>query len=375
MDIFQHLNGLIALFCLLSLIKDELFIYGREISRKDGKEVVIFHLIDNEKWGEVDGSYLQGSFPCRVQGVSKCEIVSSDSKTDFFNHLVQKHKTRMNLFTNSPVTVSLYNIHTWAVISKSPHGPDKRSLPTNLTMAESEESTLRFQRLFQKSFPLFDGYSTTFPSSTVPRTYFSGWNMSEFHLLKPISNLIHGAVFVASTCHRGDGNTKRMAFVKELVTLMRVDSLGKCMNTKNVPEGIKLEFGRNAKESLYLKQQAISNYMFYLAFENTNEPGYVTEKVFDGLLAGTVPIYLGSSEDCRKLIPSSKAAIFASDYSNEPKRLFDYLNYLMSNLTAYEEHRVGWRKNFDPNQGSELLTKSWPCRICEWASQQKQMNR
>ena len=30
-----------------------------------------------------------------------------------------------------------------------------------------------------------------------------------------------------------------------------------------------------------------SRYRFYLAFENTNEEGYVTEKVYDALDAGT----------------------------------------------------------------------------------------
>ena len=34
------------------------------------------------------------------------------------------------------------------------------------------------------------------------------------------------------------------------------------------------------------KRKVISKYLFYLAFENTIEPGYVTEKVFDAVFAG-----------------------------------------------------------------------------------------
>ncbi len=35
-----------------------------------------------------------------------------------------------------------------------------------------------------------------------------------------------------------------------------------------------------------------NRYLFYFAFENTIEPGYVTEKVFDALNAGVVPVYV-----------------------------------------------------------------------------------
>lgn len=182
---------------------------------------------------------------------------------------------------------------------------------------------------------------------------------------RPAADLIPAAAFVASTCHRGDSKTKRIAFVRKMQQHMRVDSLGKCIQSPHIPEGIVLGAGRTDLESLLLKQAAISRYMFYLAFENTFERGYVTEKVFDALIAGVVPVYLGSTADCRALLPHPKAAIFVSDFDNDPQKLSAYLTYLMSNVTAYEEHRV-WRKGFDGSK-PEVLSKSWPCRICEWA--------
>ena len=88
------------------------------------------------------------------------------------------------------------------------------------------------------------------------------------------------------------GTTKRLALVLELQKHMRVDSLGKCLHSKAAGSGkpVSLGVGRTAKESLELKRDAISHYMFYLAFENTYERGYVTEKVFDALIAGVVPV-------------------------------------------------------------------------------------
>ena len=74
---------------------------------------------------------------------------------------------------------------------------------------------------------------------------------------------------------------------------------------------------------MILKRDAISNYMFYLAFENSIEVGYVTEKLFDGLIAGTVPVFLGSAEDAKKLIPHPKSVIFLEDFKNDAWGMFD----------------------------------------------------
>ena len=74
---------------------------------------------------------------------------------------------------------------------------------------------------------------------------------------------------------------------------------------------------RNSETNLILKRDAISDYMFYLAFENSIEKGYITEKMFDGLIAGTVPIFLGSASDAKKLIPHEKSVIFLEDFNND----------------------------------------------------------
>eukprot|EP01031_Cornospumella_fuschlensis_P025617 gene25617-30937_t len=264
----------------------------------------------------------------------------------------------------------MYHIHTWGALSKWPHGPNKTALPTDLTLVESEESHTRFGRLFRTSFPHYDGNSTTHPSSTIQRSYFRGWNGTTLLPLRPFDKLIKAGVFIASTCHRG-GETKRLQLVRELQSFIRIDSLGKCMTTRQNPEGVVLRKGSTEQETLQLKQETISRYMFYLAFENSFEPGYVTEKVFDALIAGTVPIYLGSTPDCKKLMPHPKAAVYVSDFP-DMRALAGYMQSLMDNEALYEQHRQ-WRRQHVGSivQGSDLVTKSWPCRVCEWAAKKK----
>lgn len=336
---------------------------------RDNKNIEVYHLIDNSLWGEVDGSAIQGVFPCNNN--IRCEFISSDSIDNFEYNLRQKYinKTIINNKNNIfPTILSLYNIHTWGEISKWPHIPALCYIPSHLNMVESEESHSRFHKLFSSSFPYYDGFSTTNPTSSVPRSYISSFNTSSFLPLRPFHSLIKGAAFVASSCHRDKGihTTKREEVVASIIKKnFRVDGLGKCLHTSNIPEGINLSTGNTALESLQLKQASLSRYMFYLAFENTNEPGYVTEKVFDAFIAGTVPIYLGSSEDCKKLIPHSKAAIFIQDFDNDVDRLVAYLEYLVKNESAYESHRE-WRKSFDINKLPSIVTASWPCRVCNW---------
>lgn len=64
---------------------------------------------------------------------------------------------------------------------------------------------------------------------------------------------------------------------------------------------------RNTLMSIYKgacesKYEVLSQYKFSLCIENMAMKGYVTEKIFDCLYAGTIPLYLGAS-DIQDLIP------------------------------------------------------------------------
>ena len=51
------------------------------------------------------------------------------------------------------------------------------------------------------------------------------------------------------------------------------------------------------------KLRVLEGYKFCLCFENCSFPGYITEKIFDCLVAGTIPVYLGAP-DVSNFIPA-----------------------------------------------------------------------
>ncbi len=62
------------------------------------------------------------------------------------------------------------------------------------------------------------------------------------------------------------------------------------------------------------KIATVRNYKFAFAFENTSAPGYVTEKIFDVMVSGSVPIYLGAP-DIASFVPKA-AFINMQDYAS-----------------------------------------------------------
>ena len=119
-------------------------------------------------------------------------------------------------------------------------------------------------------------------SSDIPTVYF-GFGMDLLAALTDYSweNREPAIVFVASHCA---SSSRREKLVQMLQEHVRVDSLSSCMNNRDWPTDI----DRSDKLSV------LRRYMVYLAAENSIEPDYVSEKVYDGLIAGAVPIYLGA---------------------------------------------------------------------------------
>src|SRR5262249_477022 len=123
----------------------------------------------------------------------------------------------------------------------------------------------------------------------------------------------------------------RRELVDELMRHMEVDSYGKSQNNCKVEQ----DNGRMTKLDV------ISGYQFYLAFENSNAADYVSEKMFDGLIAGTVPVYLGAP-NIDDYLPGRNCIIKVSDFAS-PAELARHLISVSKDKSAYEAH-LAWKR-------------------------------
>ena len=89
---------------------------------------------------------------------------------------------------------------------------------------------------------------------------------------------------------------RAMAKVARHAGIHGVHSLGKCANNRQVD----LRRG-----DFYYNSEIYKKYKFVLVMENSEEIGYVTEKIVQVLAAGAIPIYFGHSDSVSVLFNSS----------------------------------------------------------------------
>lgn len=156
--------------------------------------------------------------------------------------------------------------------------------------------------------------------------------------------------FLYSQRKKGEGSRLRARFCERLMEYKRVDCPGKVLHNIDVPElSARLTEDWNAS-----KLNFIGQYKFNIAFENCDSDGYITEKLTDCFLAGTVPIYRGSEGN---LSPFPKEAVIcAHDYPDMESLLArvkevdendeEYLRILSAN-PLYHGFRLSLREEFE----------------------------
>ena len=123
----------------------------------------------------------------------------------------------------------------------------------------------------------------------------------------------------------------RHSFVLELMRFLPIHSYGKVFRNRILSE----DKGRETKSA------TISQYRFVLAFENAIAIDYVTEKFFDPLRTGSVPIYLGAP-NIEEFAPGDHCYIDATKFSG-PRELAEYLIRLQENQAEYEAY-FAWKQ-------------------------------
>ncbi|KAF0986938.1 hypothetical protein HZS_3837 [Henneguya salminicola] len=121
--------------------------------------------------------------------------------------------------------------------------------------------------------------------------------------------------------------TIRLKYIVELKKYFQVDTFGECFDN----------------EISDLKRQIkLSEYKFYLSFENTQCDQYITEKYWEVIKYGIIPIVMGFGSNIKGLIPESYINVF--DFPN-PKSLAHYLHILSTNENEYSRYHQ-WRKYY-----------------------------
>eukprot|EP00756_Hemistasia_phaeocysticola_P015547 Hpha_TRINITY_DN15418_c0_g1::TRINITY_DN15418_c0_g1_i1::g.174992::m.174992 len=178
---------------------------------------------------------------------------------------------------------------------------------------------------------------------TMAAMDFSNRNVPPSTLLRPLRELVlqpktKEVAFMFS--NRGGAGMYWMAYTRWEFR----DELAKVMNVTR-PVGHDRDYGGKSTRgaSLCQNNEAVElyrPYTFSVAFENADSPLWVTERIVNSFLAGTIPIYWGSQEVTRYFNP--KAFINAWDHINPNRTGWDklaaYVKRVYENKTLLDEY-------------------------------------
>lgn len=130
------------------------------------------------------------------------------------------------------------------------------------------------------------------------------------------------------SCHisREDELGLRREICRNLERIDRVDCAGKVMHNC---ENLWQVYGDD-------KKRFMSSYKFNVCPENSNAFGYVTEKVFQAIDAGCVPIYWGSYNQPEPEVLNHEAVLFW-DKNGDNSKLLDFMSQLSESPSLYED--------------------------------------
>jgi len=246
------------------------------------------------------------------------------------------------------------------VVFHIPTAPDIRKLKKRrgqIWVALSMESEINYPRLRDpKYMRQFDLTITYRMDSDIPAPYFGPATRDHLcHTPKPKTASAPANYFASNSNDRSG----RMKYVRELMNHMPVDSFGRSLQNKTLAE----DKGRDSKMA------TMATYKFTLAVENSITPDYVTEKFFDPMIAGSVPVYLGAP-NIDEFAPGERCFVDVMQF-NGPRELAEYLLFVSENDAEYEAY-LSWKTK--PLRQSfldkvELVADEPFQRLCERVSQ------
>ncbi len=152
----------------------------------------------------------------------------------------------------------------------------------------------------------------------------------------------------------------RVNFFKLLSKYKKINSSGKLLNNTGLKVENKIEY--------------LNRFKFTIAFENSSNEGYISEKISDAFLANTIPVYWGDPLAKKEFNPDS--FIFVNDFKNLDDvvdKIIEidnndelYLKMLNApkviNPKMYDEKIIAFFDNIFDNKGKILrkdINKGW----------------
>lgn len=153
--------------------------------------------------------------------------------------------------------------------------------------------------------------------------------------------------WVVSNCKT---SSKREDYVEELQKYIAVDIYGKCGNLST-----------HTKSANGFRDEIAKQYKFYIAFENSDCDDYISEKFWNSLHIGIIPIVRGQRAKFKQLTPPN--SFIHTDSFITPKNLAKYLNEISSDATLFHKHHE-WRRLYDANYKFFTVNHQWMCDLC-----------
>jgi len=148
----------------------------------------------------------------------------------------------------------------------------------------------------------------------------------------------------------------RTAYAATLMRHIKVDSYGRVLQNRHlsVPD-----------TGLDAQMTVGSRYKFALVLENSIAEDYVSNKFFDALTMGSVPVYRGAP-NVAIFAPADHCFIDAADFVG-PVGLAAYLNWLNEHDEAYQEYLAWKRTGLSPRFQAfvQSLREAPFCRLCQ----------
>jgi GR25 family glycosyltransferase involved in LPS biosynthesis len=184
-------------------------------------------------------------------------------------------------------------------------------------------------------------------------------------------------VVMISNCDQK--HVKRIDIVNSITKLFpRVYTLGACfVSSAELPAEMKrcLDLPRRSAMWDAPKECLLHHAMFSFSLENSFELAYVTEKLWQPLKMGAIPVYsTGSVPENRKFLPHPDAALLIEDFASLG-HLAAYMHSVAKNKSLWFKHAMAWRSLSNEHLSRDFLYAvnnslvTLPCRLCDWWSQ------